>query len=107
MPYKIEYEHKKMQKEDKKNWKLTQEQKTEIKKLYETGLYSQRQLASQYKVSRRLIVFCIYPEKYEKSRKDFKDRQKTGIYYNKEKQREYAKKCRKRRLELSKENKLI
>lgn len=105
MPYKFETEKLKMKKQDKRNIKLDKEQK--IKKLYETGKYSQRQLAAMYNVSRRTIVFCIYPDKYEKSRQEFKERQKTGMYYNKDKQKEYAKKYRKHKKELYLKNKLI
>lgn len=107
MPYKFETEKMKMKKEDKRNIKLDQEQKIKIKELYETGKYSQRQLAATYNVSRRTIVFCIYPEKYEKSRQQFKKRQKTGIYYNKDKQKEYSKKYRKHKKELYLKNRLI
>ena len=60
-----------------------------------------------YNVSRRTIVFCIYPEKYEKSRQQFKKRQKTGIYYNKDKRKEYSKKYRKHKKELYLKNRLI
>lgn len=107
MPYKFETEKMKMKQEDKRNIKLNQEQKIKIKELYETGKYSQRQLAAIYNVSRKTIVFCIYPDKYIKSRNQFKERQKTGIYYNKEKQKEYAKNTRKYKKELYLKNKLI
>lgn len=107
MPYKFETEKMKMKQEDKRSIKLNQEQKIKIKELYETGKYSQRQLATIYDVSRRTIVFCIYPDKYKKSRQEFKERQKTGMYYNKNKQKEYAKKYRKHKKELYLKNKLI
>lgn len=107
MPYKSEYTKLKIQEKDKRNTKLSEQDKTEIKKLYETGLYSQRQLAKQYNVSRRLIVFCIYPEKYEENRKQFKERQKTGMYYDREKQREYTQKLREHRKELYLKGELI
>lgn len=106
MPYKFETTKLKMKEEDKRNRKLDNEQKQQIRKLYLTGNYSQRQLAAMYKVSRRTIVFCIYPEKYEKSREDFKKRQKTGIYYDKEKQKQYAKNYRDYKYSLYKEGKL-
>lgn len=107
MPYKTEYQHKKIRQEDKKNWKLSSDDKLKIKRLYETGLYSQRQLAIRYNVSRRLIQYCINPQQYELDRQKFKERQKAGIYYNKEKQREYSKKLRQRRKELNLQNKLV
>ena len=86
MPYKFETNKLKMKDEDKRNWKLDNSQKATIRKLYLSGGYSQRQLAALYNVSRRTIVFCIYPEKYQKSREDFKKRQKSGMYYDQEKQ---------------------
>lgn len=43
----------------------------------------------------------------ELDRQKFKERQKTGIYYKKEKQREYSKKLRQRRKELNLQNKLV
>ncbi len=45
MPYKFEYENMKMKEEDKRNRKLTDEQRQEIRELYATGKYSQRGLA--------------------------------------------------------------
>lgn len=44
--------------------KLTPVQYTEIRHKYlEIGRYSQRQLAKEYNVSRRLIVYILYPER--------------------------------------------
>lgn len=48
--------------------KLTSLQRLEIRNKYLTGAYSQRQLASNYGVSRRLIQFIIDPEKEQKNR---------------------------------------
>lgn len=60
--------------------KLNDEQRHEIKEKYASGLYGQRALALEYQVSRRLISFIIDPEKYEKCRKQFKERRKDGRY---------------------------
>lgn len=60
--------------------KLTDKQREEIKEKYASGLYSQRALAAEYKVSRRLITFIIDPEKYSKCREQLKDRRKDGRY---------------------------
>lgn len=94
MPYKFEKEKLKINEKDKRNIKLSAEEKIEIKKIYESGLYSQRQLASMYNVSRKTIVFCIYPEKYERARQIYKEKAKTGIYYDKERHKEYIKRTR-------------
>lgn len=106
MPYKSEYTKMKIKREDNRAIKLSPEQRIEIKQLYTTGLYSQRGLAKKFNVSRRTVVYCIYPEKYEKNREQFKERQKTGIYYDKEKQRVYSQRTRQHRKELYKEGKL-
>lgn len=60
--------------------KLTEEQKEEIRHKYNTGLYSQRQLAAEYGVSRRLIVFIIHPDRYERNKELLKERKKDGRY---------------------------
>lgn len=85
MPYKFETEKFKVGKENDRRRKLTDEQKEEIRHKYATGLYSQRQLASEYKVSRRLIVFTIYPERLEQSRVN----NSSSKYYDRDKNREY------------------
>jgi len=43
-------------------------------------LYSQRALAKEYNVSRRLITFVIDDEKYQKAREQFKERRDDGRY---------------------------
>jgi len=48
-----------------KRVKLSSEDKKEIVVLYDAGVYSQRELAKLYNVSRRLIVFTLYPERRE------------------------------------------
>lgn len=106
MPYKSEYTKMKVKKEDNRAIKLSPEQRIEIKRLYETGLYSQRGLAKKFNVSRSTVVFCIYPERYKKSREQFKERQKTGKYYDREKQRTYTQNTRKYRQELYKKGML-
>lgn len=107
MPYLFETKKMKIREEDKLSVKLSPTQKLEIKKKYETGHYSQRELARMYNVSRGTVVYCIYPEKYEISRQQFKERQKTGRYYDKEKQRQYISSLRKRKKELYRQERLI
>lgn len=66
-----------------KRVKLTQEQRDEIFEL--AGLYSQRQLASMYGVSRRLIQFITNPIK----QKENQALHKSTEYYNKDKHKVY------------------
>lgn len=93
MPYKFEKTAINNPEHDKRV-KLTDEQREEIRNEYALGNLSQRGLAQKYGVSRRLIQFILSPEKLEKAKNDFAERQKDGRYYSKEKQREYIKKHR-------------
>ena len=65
--------------------KLSDEDKEEIQYRYlEIGGVSQRDLAKEYGVSRRLIQFAIYPEK---QKENYEQRQRRGgskQYYSKE-----------------------
>lgn len=71
--------------------KLTDEDKQNIIKEYESGDISITSLAKKYSVSKRLIQFTLFPERREKAKQDFLERQKDGRYYNKEKHNEYMK----------------
>lgn len=74
--------------------KLTEEDKRKIVEEYATGSVSIRQLARKYNVSRRLIQFTIFPERNERAKELFSERQKDGRYYDREKQNEYMKRHR-------------
>lgn len=78
MPYKSEKI--KLSKEQDRRVKLTDEQKEEIRIKYKTGLYSQRKLATEYNVSRRLITFILDEEKAERAKEQFKERRVDGRY---------------------------
>ena len=78
MPYKSEKI--KLPKEHDRRIKLTDEQREEIRMKYSSGLYSQRALAREYGVSRRLISFVLDDEKYQKCREQFKERRADGRY---------------------------
>lgn len=67
MPYKFEYEHLKIKDKDDRRIKLFDEDREEIRKLYATGLFSQRDLANRYNVSRRTITFVLDPTKRERA----------------------------------------
>lgn len=60
--------------------KLTPEQRAEIYHRYHTEEVSQRQLAREYGVSRRLITFLIDPDKMEASRRRLKRSKAKGMY---------------------------
>ena len=65
MPYKFDTEKKKIGRDNDKRFKLTQDEREEIKELY--GSMPQRTLAKKYGVSRRLITFISCPEKYKQN----------------------------------------
>lgn len=60
--------------------KLTPEQRGEIYHRYHTECVSQRQLAAEYGVSRRLITFIIDPDKMEEARRRLKQSKAKGMY---------------------------
>ena len=93
MPYKSEKI--KLSREQDRRIKLNDEQREEIKHKYSTGLYSQRQLAKEYNVSRRLITFIIDSEKEQRNKELFKERRADGRY--KPTKREWANTMREHR----------
>lgn len=78
MPYKSEKI--KLSREQDRRIKLSPTQREEIKEKYSTGLYSQRALAREYNVSRRLITFVLDDKKYQKAKEQFKERRADGRY---------------------------
>lgn len=60
--------------------KLTEEQKEYIRWLREEEQLSYNQLARQFGVSKRLIIFICKPEIMEKARERFKQYRKEGRY---------------------------
>ena len=60
--------------------KLTPEQKSEIAFRYATTDISQRKLAKEYGVSRRLITFIVNPEEEQRNRLRLKIRKAKGLY---------------------------
>ena len=71
MPYKSETI--KLAPSQDRRRKLTDEQKEEIKRLYETGLIGQRPLAKQFGVSRGLIQIIVNPEIAKAKKQRIKD----------------------------------
>jgi len=65
-----------------KRTKLTKADKQEIYEAYKQGLFSQRELASLFDVSRRTIQFIIAPEKLEENKQRRKERGGSKQYYD-------------------------
>lgn len=83
MPYKAEKAGHIPPAKDKRV-KLTEEQREKIRELAKLPDWSQRRLAGEFKVSRRLIQFIIDPEKAAAAKAAFAERQKDGRYYDRE-----------------------
>ena len=105
MPYKSEKVKIEKTKYDKRV-KLTPEKKVEIKEMYERGGISQRELAKKFGVSRRLIVFCIHPEKLEANYQRRVERGGSKFYYDRLKHNEYMKTHRQHKQKLFIEGKI-
>jgi hypothetical protein len=60
--------------------KLTKEQRVEIKKIRQTTNRSYQEIAKSYGVSKRLVILICNPDKYEKVKEQFKERQADGRY---------------------------
>jgi hypothetical protein len=86
--------------EHDKRVKLTDDDREGIREDYSTGMFSQRDLAAKYGVSKRLIQFVLNPEKAEIAKQQFQERQKDGRYYDREKHNEYMKSHRDHKKEL-------
>lgn len=80
-----------------KRRKLTDEQRVQIVELSKKG-YSQRQLASMFDVSRRLIGFIVNPDKLAEFKAKRKGKSKE--YYSTEKHRKYMRVHREHKREL-------
>ena len=103
MPYKSEKIKLKGLQDRRK--RLTDEQREEIKKLYETGAYSLNGLAKMFEVSKKTILLIVNKDSAERAkqyRKDhWKEWQRHGEEWN-----ETVKKTRKYKHQLYKEGKL-
>lgn len=105
MPYKAEKAGH-IKPEDDKRVKLTDEQREQIRELYKLPDYSQRRLAGQFGVSRRLITFILDPEKEKAAKQAFAERQKDGRYYDKDTHNKAMREHRHRKHKLYQEGKL-
>jgi hypothetical protein len=68
----------------KRSVKLLPCQKEMVKYCYDKGI-SINQIARDFKVSKRLIQFILFPERLQKNKQDRFERGGTKIYYDKEK----------------------
>jgi transposase-like protein len=93
MPYKFDKIPINNEKHDKRV-KLTTEDKENIVKEYATGAISIHGLARKYGVSKRTIQFTLFPERKEKAKQQYAERQKDGRYYDKKKHNEHMKRHR-------------
>ena len=82
--------------------KLTEEQKNTIRELHALG-ESQRALARQFSVSRRLISFVLDPSKIERNKELRELRGGWKQYYDKGKANEYTRNYRRYKHELFKD----
>lgn len=109
MPYKFETEKKIIGNNPKldKRYKLTNEDKDNIKKDYETGSISINALAKKYNVSKRTIQFTLFPERKKRNQELYSERRKDGRYYDKDVHKTYVKAHRDHKKELNKQGLLI
>lgn len=75
----------------KKSSKLLPCQKEMIKYWYDKKGISIGQIARDFKVSKRLVQFILFPERQKKNIQDRNDRGGSTIYYQKEKHKEAMK----------------
>lgn len=88
--------------------KLTPFQKAEIFHRYMTEAVSQRQLAREYGVSRRLITFIVNPESEERNKELLRENKAKGLYkYGRKKHTENIRNHRRYKQRLFQEGKII
>ena len=87
--------------------KLTPGQRAEIFHRYHTENVSQRQLAREYGVSRRLVTFIVNPESEERNRELLNERKAKGLYKpDRKKHAEIIREYRRYKQRLYKEGKI-
>lgn len=94
MPYKSDQKGVLIPRELKRNVKLSEEDKLEILDVRRYGT-SYQKIAYLFGVSKKRIMQICNPEIEERDKKRFKEQQKEGRFYDKEKRRNYMKKHRK------------
>ena len=81
--------------------KLSEQDKRDIRTAYESGVVSIHGLSSRYGVSRRTIQFILFPERQERNLELRSDRGGSQVYYDKDKHRDYIKRHRRYKQQLS------
>jgi len=104
MPYKSEKAGP-IQPADDRRRKLTDAQREEVREQHAQGA-SQRQLATHFGVSRRLIGFILDPAKEAAAKAAYIERRKDGRYYDPAKHTEQIRRHRRHKHQLLKEGKL-
>lgn len=94
MPYKSERKGLVIPRKFNRNIKLSEEDKRAIVDARRFGTTYQK-IADQFGVSKKRVMQICNPEIEERDRKRFKEYQKDGRFYDKEKHRNYMKKHRK------------
>lgn len=89
MPYKCEKI--KMPNELKRSYKLTEQDKEDIKYIRANSSLGYRKIAALFGVSKRRIQQICNPEVELRNKKRLKELQKDGRYYKKDRHREYMK----------------
>ena len=108
MPYTFQTEKLLIPKDKDRRRKLSDEGKEEIRYRYlEIGGVSQRELAREYGVSKRLIQFCIYPEKLKENWERRQERGGSKQYYDKEKHTAAVRATRRYKKELYDKGELV
>ncbi len=107
MPYKFETDNFKIPRDKDKRVKLSLKDKERIKHLHSSNQYSQRQLATMFNVSRRLIQFYTDDEKLKNHKEKSSLRREDGRYYDTHKHKEYIKTHRNYKKELYKNKELL
>ena len=104
MPFK--HIEKKIPTKLKRSAKLTQEDKDEMKKMYEMGGWSYATLGVEFGVSKSMAIYAVNPERQKKNYALRVARGGSKQYYDKTKHTEAMKKHRKYKQELYLEGKL-
>ena len=77
---------KKFKSKDDGRRKLSSKSHPAVKRYYKM-IKSQRETAKHFHISRRLVIFILYPERLEKMKREIKEQKKWSWYYNKENHR--------------------
>lgn len=80
--------------------KITDEQKVEIRELYERGIGIREITRRMENISRRSIQFILFPERLEHLKQHYKQIEHWKQYYDKDKSREQIKKLREKKRKL-------